>query len=216
LFAVSFPIQEHSQKVDWNYQLSHVYLVAILDFEYDEKEEKKKFERYVQLKDQDGEVFYNKLHFKFLQMPLFTKTENELVTRYDKWCYFLKNLATMEDIPQILQEPIFEKAFHTSAIGAMNRNEYDIYTSSLMSYWDSKGSIDTAFEKGEQIGLEKGEQIGLEKGKEIGLEEGLEKGRESTIQIIKLFLEGKSILEISNITGISIEVIQTIISEFNS
>ncbi len=42
LFAVSFPIQEQAKKGNWNYQLSHVYLVAILDFIYDEKEEQKK------------------------------------------------------------------------------------------------------------------------------------------------------------------------------
>ena len=63
LFAVTFAIQEQSKQGNWNFKLQHIYLVAILDFKYDEKEERKKFERYVQLKDQDGELFYEKLHF---------------------------------------------------------------------------------------------------------------------------------------------------------
>jgi predicted transposase/invertase (TIGR01784 family) len=117
----------------------------------------------VQLKDQDGDVFYDKLHFKFLQMPLFTKTEQELTSRFDKWCYFLKNLENFEQIPTILKEPLFEKAFHTSEIGAMTREDYNVYQESLLSYWESKGMIDTARDEGKAEGIAEGEQIGENK-----------------------------------------------------
>ena len=163
LFAITFPIQEQAKQGNWNFKLGHIYLVAILDFKYDEKEELKKFQRYVQLKDQDGDVFYDKLHFKFLQMPLFTKTEQELTSRFDKWCYFLKNLENFEQIPTILKEPLFEKAFHTSEIGAMTREEYNVYQESLLSYWESKGMIDTARDEGKAEGIAEGEQIGENK-----------------------------------------------------
>ncbi|HNO25848.1 MAG TPA: PD-(D/E)XK nuclease family transposase, partial [Leptospiraceae bacterium] len=133
-------------------------MVAILDFKYDEKQEIKKFQRYVQLKDQDGDLFYEKLHFKFLQMPLFNKTESELETRFDKWCYFLKNLENFDHIPAILKEPIFEKAFHTSEISAMSRSEYDVYMESLMSYWESKGMLETAMAEGVAKGREEERQ----------------------------------------------------------
>ena len=43
LFAITFPIQEQAKKGSWNFKLDHIYLVAILDFKYDEKEELKKF-----------------------------------------------------------------------------------------------------------------------------------------------------------------------------
>lgn len=65
LFAVTFPIQEQAKKGDWNFRLQHIYLVAILDFKYDEKQEIKKFQRYVQLKDQDGDVFYESVLLSF-------------------------------------------------------------------------------------------------------------------------------------------------------
>jgi PD-(D/E)XK nuclease family transposase len=83
----------------------------------DEETDKQKFFREVALKDQDGELFYDNrgaepLHFKFLQMPLFIKKENELLNHFDKWCYFLKNLGNFDHIPAILNEPIFQKAFH--------------------------------------------------------------------------------------------------------
>ena len=196
LFAVTFPIQEQAKKGVWNFKLNHIYLIAILDFLYDEKEEQKKFERYVQLKDQDGEVFFEKLHFKFLQMPLFTKTESELETRFDKWCYFLKNLESFENIPSILKEPIFEKAFHTAEISAMSQSEYDVYKESLLAYWESKEVLETARIEGRLEGRIEGEQIGLQKGK---------------IEIAKNAIGlGLSDEEISKLTGLSIEEIKSL------
>ncbi|WP_275575161.1 PD-(D/E)XK nuclease family transposase, partial [Methylocucumis oryzae] len=64
------------------------------------KKKKRKFLRDVCLRDQDGDVFFDKLHFKFLQMPLFTLQEHELSTHFDKWVYFLKkNLEHFDHIP---------------------------------------------------------------------------------------------------------------------
>jgi predicted transposase/invertase (TIGR01784 family) len=90
LFYATFPIREQAEKGEWDFELKAVYFVRILYFNYDEEEERRKFERDVNLKDQDGDVFFDKLHFKFLQMPLFTKTESELETKSDKWVLFPK------------------------------------------------------------------------------------------------------------------------------
>ncbi len=124
-------------------------LVAILDFEYDEEEERRKFRRDVALKDQDGDLFYDKLHFKFLQMPLFTKKEDELESRFDKWCYFLKHLQDFDHIPAILNEPIFQKAFKTAELANLTSEQRDKYDYSLIQYWDMKSVIETAVEERE-------------------------------------------------------------------
>ncbi|HBT76648.1 MAG TPA: hypothetical protein DEB39_06925, partial [Planctomycetaceae bacterium] len=39
VFYVTFPIRDQAQVGDWNFQLDPVYLIAILNFKYDEKEE---------------------------------------------------------------------------------------------------------------------------------------------------------------------------------
>jgi predicted transposase/invertase (TIGR01784 family) len=218
LFAVTFPIQEQARKGTWNFKLQHIYLIAILDFQYDEKEELQKFQRYVQLKDQDGDLFYEKLHLKFLQMPLFLKTESELETRFDKWCYFLKNLDTFDHIPTLLKEPIFEKAFHTAEIGAMSIEEYKTYTESLMSYWESKGMIDTARDEGriegEMKGRIEGEMKGRIEGEKKGRIEGEMKGRiegekKGRIEIVKRGIEmGMTDEEIFLLTGVEKPEIQ--------
>jgi predicted transposase/invertase (TIGR01784 family) len=145
LFYSTFPIKEQAIKGDdWDFKLQPVYFVAILDFIYDEEQDKKKFFREVALKDQDGELFYDKLHFKFLQMPLFIKKENELVSHFDKWCYFLKNLGSFDHIPAILNEPIFQKAFHTTELAAMTYEQRSIYERSLLYYLDMKNVVKTA------------------------------------------------------------------------
>ncbi len=148
LFYSTFPIKEQAQKGDWNFKLLPIYYIAILDFDYDEHEEIRKFDRNVQLRDQDGFVFYDKLGFRFLQMPYFTKTETELVTHYDKWCYFLKYLENFDHIPQILNEPVFDKAFKTAELAAMNKTERVEYERSKLVYAELKSAIDTSKEEG--------------------------------------------------------------------
>ncbi|MCS6968601.1 MAG: Rpn family recombination-promoting nuclease/putative transposase, partial [Bernardetiaceae bacterium] len=38
LYYATFPIQEQAQQGDWNYQLKAVYLVAVLDFCFDDED----------------------------------------------------------------------------------------------------------------------------------------------------------------------------------
>ncbi len=149
LFYITFPIREQAQQGDWNFRLEPIYFVAILDFEYDEAEEIRKFRRDVSLKDQDGDVFFDKLHFKFLQMPLFNKKENELATKFDKWCYFLKNLESFDQIPNILNEPIFQKAFGTAELANLSIEQRAIYEENLIQYWGMKSALETAVEERE-------------------------------------------------------------------
>ncbi len=144
LFYLTFPIREQAKRGEWDFRLTPIYMIAILDFEYDEDEERRKFLRHVQLKDQDCDVFYDKLHFKFIQMPMFTKEEQELETHFDKWIYFLKKLETFDDIPEILKEPIFEKAFKTAEVANMSSEQRDEYEQSRLSYLEVKEAVNTA------------------------------------------------------------------------
>nr|VFK51567.1 MAG: PD-(D/E)XK nuclease family transposase [Candidatus Kentron sp. TC] len=110
LFYVTFSTSKQAKREkDWLFQLDPVYFIAILGFVHDEAEEIQKFRRNVALRNQDGQLFFDRLHFEFLQMPLFTKQERELETHFDKWLYFLKNLENFGHIPAILDEPSVPK-----------------------------------------------------------------------------------------------------------
>ncbi|OWY19116.1 hypothetical protein C7N43_31565 [Sphingobacteriales bacterium UPWRP_1] len=203
LFYVTFPIREQSKKGDWDFKLPHIYFIAILDFEYDETEERRKFLRSISLRDEEGELFYDKLHFKFLQMPLFKKTEEELSSHFDKWIYFLKNLESFDKIPEILREPIFERAFDIAALARLNPQQYQQYQNSLLSYLEMKEVVKTAFDEGVDEGIE----IGKEQGIEIGKEQGIEIGKEQALLQIARNMKaaGISADEIAKITGLPVK-----------
>ena len=165
LFYSTFPIKEQAQKGGWDFKLMSVYFIAILDFQYDENEERQKFLRSVNLKDQDGDIFYDKLTFKFIQMPLFTKGEDELESHFDKWIYLLKKLESFDEIPKILDEPIFEKAFEVAEVAKMTPQQYEQYQESLLTYIEVKEVVKTAEDDGrkkEKIDIaQKLKQMGL-------------------------------------------------------
>jgi len=151
IFYITFPVREQADKGDWNFKLNPIYYIAILDFVYDEKDKTKKkkpkFRRDVMLIDQDGEVFYDKLRFTFLQMPAFDIKLDDLKNHYDKWCFFLQNLESFDNIPDILKEEIFEKAFKTAEIANLSKDEYKKYIDSLDAYREVKGVRETAVEE---------------------------------------------------------------------
>ena len=173
VFYSTFAIQEQAEQGDWNFQLDSVYFVAILNFTFDMAEDRKKFFREVSLKDQDGEEFYQKLYYYFFQMPLFTKSESELVTQNDKWFYFLRNLDSFNDIPSILREPVFERAFATAETCRLSREERQWYEADLKVYRDNYAVMETAID----TGMAKGLAQGLERGRAEGRAEGLVEGR---------------------------------------
>jgi len=162
VYYATFPIREQAKKGDWWFKLAPVYFIAILDFVYDEQEEMRKFRRDISLRDQDGELFFDKLHFKFLQMPLFNKQEHELETHFEKWIYFLKNLENFDHIPAILNEPIFQKAFKTAELANLNQEQYENYEKNLIDYWSAKAVLETAIEQGREQGREAGREEGAQ------------------------------------------------------
>lgn len=150
VYYSTFPIQEQAVKgSEWDFKLEKVYLIAILDFVFDEdKNQKNKYRYDVKLSDiETKKVFYDKLTFIYLEMPKFVKDENELVTKFDKWLFVLKNLHKLDRIPDNLKEKIFTKLFETAEIAKFSPEEYRNYEDSLKYYRDIKNSLDTAREE---------------------------------------------------------------------
>jgi len=152
LYYSTFPISEQGKVGDWNFELKAVYTVAILDFVFDEdKLDAEKYRYNVKLTDIDTfKIFYDKLSFIYLEMPKFTKTVEQLTTRFDKWLYVLKNLERLQNIPAKLQDRIFKKLFAAAEIAKFTPEEAREYEDSLKVYRDLKNSIDTAREEGHE------------------------------------------------------------------
>jgi predicted transposase/invertase (TIGR01784 family) len=148
VYYSSFPIQEQAKKGDWNYQLSAVYMVGILDFTFSEDEAVQEVRHEVQLKDQKCRVFYEKLTYIYLEMPNFSKAEGDLQNNFDKWMYVLQQLPYLQNRPQVLQDRIFQKLFEAAEIAKFTPDEKIKYEESLKYYRDLKNVVDTSFDEG--------------------------------------------------------------------
>lgn len=156
VYYASFPIQEQSKKGDWNYQLSDVYMVGILDFTFSEDAAEPVVRHEVQLKDHNCQVFYDKLTFIYLEMPNFKKSEGELESDFDKWMFVLRELPNLQNRPQALQERIFQKLFEAAEIAKFTPDEKIKYEESLKYYRDLKNVVDSSFEEGKAEGIAEG------------------------------------------------------------
>ncbi len=203
LYYSTFPIREQAERGDWNFKLKAVYTVAILDFVFDEdKNTPEKYRYDVKLTDTDtNRVFYNKLTFIYLEMPKFTKSLDELESRFDKWLYVIRNLNQLERLPDTLREQVFEQLFDTAEIARFTPDQVRSYEKSLKYYRDMKNSLDTAFDDG----------------KEEGRAEGKEEGRieEKRQVVINGLQQGLEIKVIATLTGLSVKIIEKICRELS-
>ncbi|NCP85629.1 MAG: PD-(D/E)XK nuclease family transposase [Bacteroidetes bacterium] len=157
LYYSTLPIREQSVKNDWNFELKAIYVIAILDFIFDEdKNEPDKYRYDIKLTDiETKKVFYDKLTFIYLEMPKYNKTIDQLETRFDKWLYVIRNLNRLDRVPDKLREKIFEKLFETAEIAKFTPEQARSYEDSLKYYRDIKASLDTRYEEGIEKGIEK-------------------------------------------------------------
>ncbi len=148
VYYSTFPIQEQAKRGDWDFKLAHIYTVGILDFEFQDGQSSENVKTVVKLKDERGEVFYDKLTFIYLEMPKFDKTEEQLESNYDKWLYVFKHLPYLQNRPRKLQERIFDKFFRLAEIANFTAEERENYEDSLKYYRDLKNVVDTSKQEG--------------------------------------------------------------------
>ncbi|MFA6924769.1 MAG: Rpn family recombination-promoting nuclease/putative transposase [Bacteroidales bacterium] len=146
VYYSTFPIQEQAKQGKWNFELKAVYTIGILNFIFeDHKNEPDKLMHKIKLSDiEKNTVFYDKLTYIYLELPKFTKGENELKTQFDKWLYVLRHLQNLQDRPKALQERVFEKLFKTAEIAKFTVQERQEYEDSLKYFRDFTNIVDTA------------------------------------------------------------------------
>ena len=161
LYYATFPIREQAQKGEvWNYELKHVYVVALLNYDMtDSAFAQDTINHDIGLLDkQTHKVFNDKLTFKYVEIAKFKKSIEELKTNYDKWIYVLQNLSRLDRQPRYLQTEVFSRLFKQAEIAGFTRTELREYEDSLKAYRDMKNSLDNAEEKGIAKGIVKGKK----------------------------------------------------------
>ena len=224
IYYSTFAIREQAPRGEWDYGLKGIYTIGILNFCFDDADDSSYYHEVKLLDTVTKEVFYDKLTFIYLEMPKFTKTEDELVTLFDKWLYAIRNLASLMERPRALQEKIFQRLFDAAEIAKFDRKDRYEYEESLKVYRDWYSVMETAKLKGHALGMEEGHAQGLEEGRAQGLEEGrvqgleegraegLERGRaDERIKNARSMKElGVSSEVISQVTGLNVDEIDAL------
>ena len=207
VYYSTFAIREQGVKgKEWDYHLEDVYTVGILNFEFPNNEYPSDSYRHeIKLKDtEDNHVFYDKLTFVYLEMPKFTKTEDELDGMFDKWMFVLRNLGRLMERPKALQDRVFKKLFEQAEIAKYDETERRRYYESQKEYWDYYSTMTTAMNKG----IAKGRAEGRAEGIAEGRAEGIAKGRADVARNLKK--KGMSVSDIADVTGLTEEEIKAL------
>lgn len=171
---------------DWDYSLREVYFIGIMDSVLEDSDPAQCVHHVRMSYTGTGREFYKKLGLIFIEVPKFTKNENELKTGMDKWLFVLKNMSRLKKIPAILHTRVFTKLFNIAAVSNLKREEYMKYEKDLMASWDEYAIKKTLLEEG------------IEKGREEGI------GQKSYMVVKNLLAVGKfSIAEIAGFADVS-------------
>ena len=151
----------------WKYNLSPVYIIAILNFSFNHEEsypEDKYISSYHIREDETNELFNKTLNLTFIELGRFKKEESECMTVLDKLTYSLKHMHTLNAPPSFFNESFFRNLYKLSELNNFEAEEIRNYMKSLFAVSDYANTIDYAREEGEAIGEERGIAIGEERG----------------------------------------------------
>ncbi|MGH8552143.1 MAG: Rpn family recombination-promoting nuclease/putative transposase, partial [Methylococcales bacterium] len=144
VYYATFPIQKQAQAGLWDFQLTPVYCVGLLNFVFNEDRDIPDYFHTIKLKDQHCEIFYDKLTFFYIEFPKFIKTEAQLASHFDKFLYFIKHLDEFESMPEIFKGDIIEQGFERARLAQLNEIQRDAYEQSLKELRDAYNVVQTA------------------------------------------------------------------------
>ncbi len=167
IYYSTFPISDQAQKGKkplikngkeifkiWDYKLMPVYCIAVLGFSTGEDDVCIKRAR-LRRDDEPHKVFFDKLRYITIELPLFdeTKPEYSLDKHLNKWLYYLKNLPSLNHIPDIFKNDIvLNKAFGIAEFANLSPKERQLYEETVKDERDKYSELEAALEEGEKKG----------------------------------------------------------------
>ena len=211
LYYASFAIQQQSMIVKeklekepderirkrWNYHISKVYVVCVLNYIMDPSRPEKYRWDIVRMDRELKIPFSETLNEIYLEMPKFVLPLHECDTLYKKWLYVLNNIEIMERLPEELNNQIFRKLKSIVEVERMTPDQRLEYELSLSVERDLSAALDTSFDDGMEKGIEKGKAEGKVEGK----------AEEQRLIAANFKKQGINIETIAQCTGLSVEEI---------
>ncbi len=191
LFYSTFAITEQAPKGKWDFKLSPVYCIGILNFNLDDNQNKCITKAKI-LDIETHDTVIEELNFAFIECQIFNKNITKKSSRQDKWLYILNHLSKLQCMPKELSEKLFEDFFTKANILKLSSKERSKYNASITYYRD----------------LHNIEAQNFVKGRAEGRVEGKIEGKIEVAKTMKK--EGIEIPVISKLTGLTINEINKI------
>ncbi|MBF0317805.1 MAG: Rpn family recombination-promoting nuclease/putative transposase [Nitrospirae bacterium] len=116
--------------------------------------------------------------FNFIELPKFTKGEDDVESIIEKWVYFIKNAYSLEMVPKSADFLEIKEAYEIANEITWSKKEMEVYEYWQMRLQDERGALENSFDEGlaegQRKGLIEGQRKGLIEGQRKGLIEGIE------------------------------------------
>ena len=167
-----------------------------------------KFLQRVMLKNEDNEIFSEKIMFFFVDLSIFA-IDNAGVDFGDlrqKWAYYIRNIGKLSESDVRKETGIFQEFVNECRMSNLNETEMKEYKKSIMEYEDVQDACVAAKEDGFEEGKAKGRAEGLAEGEARGEARGeANKAREIALGMLS---RGYAVDIISDLTGLAEEEIR--------
>ena len=149
LYYTTFPIQEQAIRGRWNFSLTPIYFIGLLNFEVGKFKDSIEYLHHGKITDvKTKEVMYDNLNMVYVEIPKLKKERKELSNHLEWWLYTFQNLNQLQEIPEKFKGDIIERVFEKAEFINLPKGEQDKYHKNLKVYRDLINSIDTARSEG--------------------------------------------------------------------
>ncbi len=197
---------------DMKYNIPTVIAFCIMDYTSKWPSGKEDFFHAVQLKDENNNLYSDKILFCFLELSKFAapkigqlKDMNFPDDRH-KWAYILKNMGQMEEQDLSQEDEVFRGLFEDGRFSKLTKMEKKVYKKSVLDYADVQDAIRCTRE----VSLKEGLEQGLLEGREEGREEGRADERRQLAR--NMIDEGLDFAFVARITGLSEEELAQLVA----
>lgn len=197
-------ISRNVRRGDRKFDIPRVISFNIMGFNMPEFKGRGRYFWRVQLKDNDNEIFSDRLELYFTELPKFAAQNNtwDFTDQRVKWLYTLTHIYKMSEDDAMYteeQDPVFRKFYEESKLSNLSDMEKEQYTKSVLDFEDVQEALECVRENSLREGIEQGIAQGIEQGIEQGRAE-----KERQI-VLSLMANGFDIPTIARITGLTEE-----------
>ncbi|MEY3443720.1 MAG: hypothetical protein RLZZ519_2001 [Bacteroidota bacterium] len=189
-------------KVGDEYQaLKPIIFIGIFDFEFTHSNKYVSHHGYCDV--ENGDRVLKDIDFYFVELPKFNKKLEDIEAIQDKWIFFIKEAENLDLIPENLNDEGLAEAYQDAAKFNWTQEELREYDYAAMREQDLRGVKALAVKRAAEAAKAEGKAEGIEVG-----------ARETERKIVRLQAsQGKTIQEIAQNTGLSVERIAALLAE---